>query len=81
MADSKLRDLSTDFAVKAIKICDVMNSAFAVSASLVFGSHLAFTVAYDGTYVTPMIVGKLFSGICAVILAGLICKGDKQEEN
>lgn len=54
----------------------VLNSAFAVSASFVFGSHLAFTMAYDTSYVLPMIVGKLISGVCAVILACLIYKGD-----
>ncbi len=56
----------------------VLNSAFAVSASFVFGSHLAFTMAFDGSYVFPMIVGKLISGVCAVLLAGLIYKGDTQ---
>ena len=54
----------------------VLNAAFAVSAAFVFGSHLAFTMAFDDSYVAPMIVGKLVSGICAVILALLIYKGD-----
>ena len=52
----------------------VLNSAFAVSASFVFGGHLAFTMAYDGNYILPMIVGKLISGISALVLAFLICK-------
>ena len=47
----------------------VLNSAFAVSASFVFGAHLAFTMAFDQTYVVPMIIGKLVSGVCAVFLA------------
>ena len=50
----------------------VLNSAFAVSASFVFGSHLAFTMAFDDHYVLPMIIGKITSGICAVVLALLI---------
>lgn len=50
----------------------VLNAAFAVSASFVFGSHLAFTMAYDGRYILPMIVGKLISGICAVVLAAIL---------
>ena len=56
--------------------------AFAVSASFMFGSHLAFTMAFDNRYVVPMIVGKIVSGICAVFLALLIYKGDvpKREE-
>lgn len=41
----------------------VLNSAFAVSASFVFGSHLAFTMAFDSSYILPMIVGKLVSGV------------------
>ena len=52
----------------------VLNSAFAVSAAFTFGGHLAFTMAMDNRYVMPMIVGKLISGICAVILALLLYK-------
>lgn len=47
----------------------ILNSAFAVSASFVFGAHLAFTMAVDSSYILPVIVGKILSGICAVILA------------
>lgn len=54
----------------------VLNSAFAVSASFTFGSHLAFTMAFDSRYVAPMIIGKIISGICAVILALLIYKNE-----
>ena len=56
----------------------VLNSAFAVSAAFVFGGHLAFTMAFDSTYVTPMIIGKLVSGVCAVAVAFLLYK-DKTE--
>ena len=52
----------------------VLNAAFAVSGAFTFGSHLAFTMAFDSNYILPMIVGKLISGICAVILASLIYK-------
>lgn len=52
----------------------VLNAAFAVSASFVFGSHLAFTMAFDNRYILPMIVGKIVSGVCAVVLA-LFCFG------
>ena len=52
----------------------VLNSAFAVSASFALGSHLAFTMAFDASYVVPMIIGKLISGICAVVLAFIIYK-------
>lgn len=52
----------------------VLNSAFAVSAAFTFGGHLAFTMAFDSSFVLPMIVGKLVSGVCALILALLIYK-------
>ena len=52
----------------------VLNAAFAVSASFVFGSHLAFTMAYDESYLLPMIVAKLVAGVCAVLLAALLYK-------
>ena len=54
----------------------VLNSAFAVSASFVFGSHIAFTMAFDESYVVPVVTGKLISGVCAVVLALLIYKED-----
>ena len=57
----------------------VLNAAFAVSAAFTFGSHLAFTMAFDSQYVLPMIVGKLISGICAVILASLLYKAPQKE--
>lgn len=55
----------------------VLNSAFAVSAAFTFGGHLAITMAFDSTYILPMIVGKIISGIAAVVLALLIYK-DKE---
>lgn len=50
----------------------VMNMAFAVSASFVFGDHLAFTMAFNEAYLAGMIVGKLFGGACALIAAGIL---------
>ena len=55
----------------------VLNSAFAASAAFAFGSHLAFTMAFDSSYVAPMIAGKLTAGICAVGLALLLYKDEK----
>jgi ethanolamine transporter len=52
----------------------VLNAAFAVSASFTFGSHLAFTMAFDGSYILPMIAAKLISGLCALILALILWK-------
>lgn len=52
----------------------VLNSAFLVSAAFVFGGHLAFTMAFDSTWILGMILGKLISGITAVVLATLLYK-------
>ena len=57
----------------------MMNLAFTVSASFVFGDHLAFTMAFDEKYLPAMIIGKLISGIAAVIAAHFMYK--KQTEN
>ena len=50
----------------------MLNAAFSVSGSFVFGSHLAYTMANDSSFVLPMIVGKIISGVCAVIVAAII---------
>lgn len=52
----------------------MLNSAFAVSAAFTFAGHLAFTMSFDASYIPEMIVGKLISGIFAVILAALLYK-------
>lgn len=50
----------------------VLNSAFAVSGAFVLGSHLAFTMAFDGRYVFPVIIGKFVAGVLAVLLSNVI---------
>ena len=57
----------------------VLNSAFAVSAAFVFGGHLAFTMAFDSSYVFPVIIGKLISGFCALALALILYKTTSKE--
>lgn len=52
----------------------ILNSAFCVSASFLIADHLAFTVASDTRYILPMLVGKLLSGIAAVIVGYIYCK-------
>ena len=52
----------------------VLNSAFAVSASFILADHLAFTLAFEPSYLLPMTVGKIVSGILAVIFALVIYK-------
>lgn len=50
----------------------VLNAAFTVSGSFVFGSHLAFTMAFDSSYLAPVMVGKLLCGVSAVALAMML---------
>ena len=52
----------------------MLNSAFAVSAAFTFAGHLAFTIAFDANYLFPVIIGKIISGIFAVILSNVVYK-------
>lgn len=52
----------------------ILNSAFAVSASFVLADHLAFTMAYNADYIFPMMLGKVVSGIAALVFAALLYK-------
>ncbi|MGL4367814.1 MAG: ethanolamine utilization protein EutH [Brevinemataceae bacterium] len=52
----------------------IINTAFAVSASFVFGDHLGFTAGIDRTYIGPMIAGKLVGGVTAVVVAYFLTK-------
>ena len=52
----------------------IVNMAFLVSGAFAFGDHLAFTLSFDSSFALPMVVGKLISGILAIILASFIYK-------
>ncbi len=47
----------------------MVNSAFAVSGAFTFAGHMAFTMAFDKSYLLPVIVGKLTAGTLALVLA------------
>ncbi|WP_102346446.1 ethanolamine utilization protein EutH [Bacillus sp. Marseille-P3661] len=47
----------------------VINTAFAVSGAFVFGGHLGFVAGMNKEMAFAMIIGKLISGITAVLLA------------
>ncbi len=47
----------------------VLNSAFAISGAFVFAGHLAFTLAFNDSYIFSVIVGKLTAGVLAVVVA------------
>ena len=73
---SSLATSATTFGLmeKMDKKGTLLNSAFATSAAFTFAGHLAFTLAFDPTYLAPMIVGKLIAGACALTLALIIYK-------
>lgn len=50
----------------------LLNVAFAVSASFVFGDHLGFTAGVNQEMVFPVVLGKLVAGITALVLATVI---------
>ena len=52
----------------------MLNSAFSVSGAFVFAGHLAFTMAIDISYLPSMMVGKLISGVLAVVVAIFVYK-------
>lgn len=58
----------------------VINVAFAVSASFVFGDHLGFTAGINPDMIFPMVVGKLVAGVSAVALVLLFVKERKTNE-
>jgi ethanolamine transporter len=47
----------------------VINVAFAVGASFVFGDHLGFTAGVAKDMIFPVVIGKLVAGVTAVIVA------------
>ncbi|MBE6555727.1 MAG: ethanolamine utilization protein EutH [Ruminococcaceae bacterium] len=59
----------------------MLNAAFSVSGAFVFGGHLAFTMAFDGSYVLPVVAGKLIAGVLALVLAnllyGILCRKEQ----
>ena len=55
----------------------ILNAAFAVSASFVFGDHLGFTAGVCPEYLLPMIAAKLTSGFCALFLTLCLTKNNK----
>lgn len=52
----------------------VLNSAFAVSASFVLADHLAFTLSYEPSYLFPMMIAKIVSGLAAIFFAVFVYK-------
>ena len=58
-----------DFIDKMDKKGRIMNMAFAVSASYVLGDHLAFTIAFDRSFLSSMTIAKIVGGIASLVVA------------
>lgn len=76
-ASSLMASLTTSLTtIGNMKVMDrkgrVLNAAFAVSGAYTLSTHLSFALAMNGEYAVAMIVGKLVSGVCAVIVAHFI---------
>lgn len=52
----------------------IFNAAFAVSASFMFIDHLAWTMSIAPETTLAVVIGKLVSGIAAVVFAFIMCK-------
>lgn len=50
----------------------ILNVAFAVGASFVFGDHLGFVAGIEENMIFPMIIGKLVAGITALVVCNLL---------
>ncbi len=59
----------------------ILNSAFAVSAAFTLADHLAFTISFKAEYLPAVMIGKVISGICAVILAAIIYKNGSKKQS
>ena len=79
---SSLASSATSFGMtdKMDKKGIVLNSAFAVSGAFILGSHLAFTMAFDSSYILPVIAGKLIAGVLALVVAVLVYKRTNSEK-
>ena len=79
---SALASSATSFGVmnRMDKRGTTLNAAFSVSGAFILGSHLAFTMAFNPDYVLPVIVGKLVSGVLAVVLAYFVYSKSEDRE-
>lgn len=58
----------------------LLNAAFAVSAAFIFADHLAFTMAFDASYISSVVIGKLVSGFLALLVASYFIRRSKAVE-
>jgi len=59
----------------------MINSAFAISAAFAFSDHLAFTLAFNGSYVGIVTIAKLVGGLTSVLVSCMLYNKLYKEEN
>ena len=59
----------------------IINTAWLVPATAALGDHLGFTAGVQPTMITPVVAGKLFAGVVAVILAYFMTKNMMEPDN
>ena len=57
----------------------IINVAWLVPATAALGDHLGFTAGVDPSMITPMIIGKLSAGVCALVIALIYTSRLKEE--
>ena len=59
----------------------ILNAAFAVPAAFVLADHLAFTMAFDESFLPAVVTGKLVSGAAALLAAHFMTRPPKNTES
>ncbi len=57
----------------------IINTAWLVPATAALGDHLGFTAGVQPSMITPVVAGKLFAGVIAIILAYFMTKNMEEE--
>ena len=59
----------------------IINVAWLVAATSILGAHLGFTAGVESKMIIPVILSKLFAGVCAIIIALIFTKNSKEKQN
>ena len=59
----------------------IINVAWLVSATSTLGAHLGFTAGVETKMIIPVILSKLFAGLCAIVIAVIFTRGSEEKKN
>ena len=57
----------------------IINVAWLVAATSTLESHLGFTAGVEIKMIIPVILSKLFAGLCAIIIALIFTRSSKEK--